>query len=474
MNAFFLIISVVLDLAMITLAMFSAYYIRFTWGLIPVVLGVPQLSNYVQVIPLVMVVWAFAYRYNELYANWGRRRAIDELFAIVGASVITVLVVLALVFFYRGFSYSRIVLLIFGFLLILFISINRIILLLVTRLLWRRGRGLKRAVVVGGGEMARVLVKKLTGKDGSGYRLLGLASTDGKEEIGELQDWASLELNIDLKYLGDLSNLDRWVKALAVDTVFVAGEVERNEIVRILPQAEKLKVDLKLVPDILGIMRTKVVADSRFGLPLFSLRRLPMNWLGRAVKRTMDTFLALVAIVLFSPFGVAIAFIIKLTSRGSVFYTQERVGLDGRTFRIYKFRTMREDAESASGPVWAGKDDPRRTPIGKFLRKASLDEIPQFLNVLAGQMSVVGPRPERPYFVQKFSNQVPRYLERHRLKSGITGWAQVNGLRGDTSLEDRIEYDIYYIENWSLIFDLKIIILTIFNLFSPEKAGKRG
>jgi exopolysaccharide biosynthesis polyprenyl glycosylphosphotransferase len=473
-NACFLIISVVLDLVMITLAMFSAYYIRFTWGLIPVTLGVPPLSNYVPVIPLIMVVWAFAYRYNELYANWGRRRGIDELFAIVGAAVITVLVVLALVFFYRGFSYSRIVLLIFGFLLVLFVSFNRIILLLITRLLWRSGKGLKRAVVAGGGEIARVLVKKLIGKDGNGYHLLGLASTDGDAEIKDLQEWSSRELKVDLKYLGELSSLDRWVKALAVDTVFVAGEVERNEIVRILPQAEKLRVDLKLVPDILGIMRTKVVADSRFGLPLFSLRRLPMNWWGRIFKRIMDLLLALIAIILFFPFGVVIALIIKLTSKGSVFYTQERVGLDGRTFKIYKFRTMRQDAESASGPVWAGKDDPRRTPIGRFLRKASLDEIPQFLNVLVGQMSVVGPRPERPYFVQKFSSQVPRYLERHRLKSGITGWAQVNGLRGDTSLEDRIEYDIYYIENWSLIFDLKIIILTVFNLFSPEKAGKRG
>jgi len=468
-NAILLVVTIILDLALVALAMVGAYHIRFYWGWIPLIAGIPPLASYLRVVPLILAVWALTYRYSELYSNWGRRRGIDEFFSIVGAAVLSVLVVLALAFFYRGFSYSRIVLVIFGFLLLVFISANRLLMFGITRLLWRRGKGLRRAVVAGGGDMARVLVKKLVGGEGAGYKLLGLVYTDGAGEVEGLKDWAAGELGVDLRCLGKISNMHEWVGAEGVDTVFVAGEMERNELTKILPLAEKLEVDLKLVPDLLGIMRTKVLADSRFGLPLFSLRKLPMNWLGRAAKRMMDIIISLIALILFAPLAGVIAVAIKLTSPGPVFYTQERVGLDGRTFNIYKFRTMRISAEAESGPVWAKKDDPRRTAIGSFLRKTSLDEVPQLLNVLAGEMSVVGPRPERPYFVEKFSNQVPRYLERHKVKSGITGWAQVNGLRGDTSLEDRVEYDIYYVENWSLIFDLKIVILTVFNLFSSEK-----
>jgi len=468
-NAILLVVTIILDLALVALAMVGAYHIRFYWGWIPLIAGIPPLASYLRVVPLILAVWALTYRYSELYSNWGRRRGIDEFFSIVGAAVLSVLVVLALAFFYRGFSYSRIVLVIFGFLLLVFISANRLLMFGITRLLWRRGKGLRRAVVAGGGDMARVLVKKLVGGEGAGYKLLGLVDTDGAGEVEGLKDWAAGELGVDLRCLGKISNMHEWVGAEGVDTVFVAGEMERNELTKILPLAEKLEVDLKLVPDLLGIMRTKVLADSRFGLPLFSLRKLPMNWLGRAAKRMMDIIISLIALILFAPLAGVIAVAIKLTSPGPVFYTQERVGLDGRTFNIYKFRTMRISAEAESGPVWAKKDDPRRTAIGSFLRKTSLDEVPQLLNVLAGEMSVVGPRPERPYFVEKFSNQVPRYLERHKVKSGITGWAQVNGLRGDTSLEDRVEYDIYYVENWSLIFDLKIVILTVFNLFSSEK-----
>lgn len=471
MNAILLVVTIILDLALVALAMVGAYHIRFYWGWIPLVAGIPPLASYLRVIPLILAVWALTYRYSELYSNWGRRRGIDEFFSIIGAAVLSVLVVLALAFFYRGFSYSRIVLVIFGFLLLVFISVNRLLMFGITRLLWRRGKGLRRAVVAGGGDMARVLVKKLVGGDGAGYKLLGLVYTDGAGDVEELKDWAAGELGVDLRCLGKISNMHEWVGAEGVDTVFVAGEMERSELTKILPLAEKLEVDLKLVPDLLGIMRTKVRADSRFGLPLFSLRKLPMNWLGRAAKRMMDIIISLIALILFAPLAGVIAVAIKLNSPGPVFYIQERVGLDGRTFSIYKFRTMRISAEAESGPVWAKKDDPRRTAIGSFLRKTSLDEVPQCLNVLAGEMSVVGPRPERPYFVEKFSNQVPRYLERHKVKSGITGWAQVNGLRGDTSLEDRVEYDIYYVENWSLIFDLKIIILTVFNLFSSEKVG---
>jgi exopolysaccharide biosynthesis polyprenyl glycosylphosphotransferase len=216
------------------------------------------------------------------------------------------------------------------------------------------------------------------------------------------------------------------------------------------------------VPDVLQFVTLRAAVEELEGLPVISLAQSPIIGWARVLKRVTDIMLGALGIVVLSPLLGAIALMIRLGSPGSVLYRQERTGLDGRTFDILKFRTMPEHTESETGPVWALRGDRRATRLGRTLRRFSLDELPQLWNVLTGDMSLVGPRPERPFFVHQFKTRVPQYMLRHKVKSGLTGWAQVNGLRGDTSIEKRIEYDLYYIQNWSLALDVKIMILTLY------------
>jgi exopolysaccharide biosynthesis polyprenyl glycosylphosphotransferase len=218
---------------------------------------------------------------------------------------------------------------------------------------------------------------------------------------------------------------------------------------------------MMMVPDILELMTSQVQIKHIEGIPFLGIKSPTLSTWNFIVKRTFDLMIASLILVLASPLFILIAIFIKLDSKGPVFYVQERVGLDGEVFKVIKFRSMHTDAEQSSGPVWSQPNDPRTTRLGRFLRRFSFDELPQLLNVLKGDMSIVGPRPERPHFVEKFKKQVPRYLERHRVKTGMTGWAQVNGLRGNASIAERTKYDIYYIEHWSLVFDLKIILKTM-------------
>lgn len=226
---------------------------------------------------------------------------------------------------------------------------------------------------------------------------------------------------------------------------------------------------VRIFPDLFQIMAAEVAISDLDGLPMLSVRDVALRGWKRSVKRAMDIAVSAAGLVILSPVLMLIAALIRLESKGPVFYAQERVGLDGKPFPMLKFRSMRVDAEQQSGPVWATADDPRRTRFGSILRRTSLDELPQLINVLLGEMSLVGPRPERPVFVEQFRQVVPRYMERHAEKAGMTGWAQVNGLRGDTSIVERTKYDLYYVENWSLLFDLKIIVRTFINILRGDR-----
>jgi Undecaprenyl-phosphate glucose phosphotransferase len=233
---------------------------------------------------------------------------------------------------------------------------------------------------------------------------------------------------------------------------------------RILDDIGDEMVSIMVIPDLIEFATLATLRGSTGefeGMPIISLRDTPLYGWNIVVKRVTDFVLSITILLAISPLMLVISFLVKATSRGPVFYSQERMGLDGKIFNMLKYRTMEIEAEKETGPVWAAKDDSRRTSIGTFLRKTSLDELPQFFNVLKGDMSVVGPRPEREFFIQQFRNKIPKYMLRHKMKAGITGWAQVNGWRGNTSLEKRIEYDLYYIENWSLRFDIEIMWLTI-------------
>jgi Undecaprenyl-phosphate glucose phosphotransferase len=266
--------------------------------------------------------------------------------------------------------------------------------------------------------------------------------------------------------LGQPEELPELIDLHRIDEVIIAmPEQGHREVVRVMSYCERGRVSIKVFPDIFQFVASETDIDDLGGLPLLSIRNYAMRGYLLIFKRLMDLVGAVFGLVLFSPLMAFAALAIKLESPGPVFFIQERMGLDGKPFLMVKFRSMRQDAES-QGPGWTTDDDPRRTKLGAFLRRIEMDEMPQFINVLLGEMSLVGPRPEQPYYVNLFQQSVPRYMERHREKAGMTGWAQVNGLRGDTSIVERTKYDLWYTENWSILLDLKIILRTLWQIFA--------
>jgi len=252
--------------------------------------------------------------------------------------------------------------------------------------------------------------------------------------------------------------------------IIALPEASHQELLSIIARCEDGRVNIKIFPDVFQIMAAEVNVGDLNGLPLLTMRDVALRGWRLTAKRIVDVVISAIVLVFISPLLMLIALIVKLDSPGPALYWQERMGLDARPFPCFKFRSMRQDAEAETGPVWATRDDPRRTRVGAYLRKYSLDELPQFINVFLGHMSLVGPRPERPVFVEQFRQQIPRYMERHQLKAGITGWAQANGLRGDTSIWERTKYDLYYVEHWSLWFDFKIMILTLLRFLRDPAA----
>ena len=271
--------------------------------------------------------------------------------------------------------------------------------------------------------------------------------------------------------LGRVAELPQQVAAQQIDQVFLAlTGASHDELLRLIKTCDELEVDFRMLPDLFEIITTRVSADVVDGIPLLGVRRSQVTGLAVFVKRAFDVVVSLILLVVLSPLLIVLAIAIKLTSPGPVLYRQERVGMANSVFTVYKFRSMVADAEAETGPVFASAADARRTPAGRFMRRYSLDELPQLVNIIRGDMSLVGPRPERPYFVERFGSEIPRYLERHQVRPGVSGWAQVNDLRGDTSIADRTMYDIYYIENWSLALDIKILLLTVGRIFFHRHA----
>jgi Undecaprenyl-phosphate glucose phosphotransferase len=271
--------------------------------------------------------------------------------------------------------------------------------------------------------------------------------------------------------VGHIREVRDVVRESSVDQVYIALPLSAHEmILHLLRDVSHEMVEVKVVPDLLQHITLRAAVEDLDGVPIVNLSSTPLRGLGSFLKRSMDVGAAAACLVLLAPLFPIVALAVRLTSKGPILYRQERMGLDGRSFELLKFRSMIADAERESGPVWTEDEDPRVTPVGKFLRKYSLDELPQFWNILRGDMSLVGPRPERPYFVQEFRDRIPHYMMRHRVRAGLTGWAQVNGWRGNTSLEKRIEYDLYYIENWSLALDAKILWMTLASGIAHEHA----
>jgi exopolysaccharide biosynthesis polyprenyl glycosylphosphotransferase len=276
----------------------------------------------------------------------------------------------------------------------------------------------------------------------------------------------------DVPIIGQMGRLPEIIEEHQIDEVIIAlPEGSRHHIVRLVSMCQRGQISIKIFPDLFEFITTGVSMDDLGGLPLLNVRDIQLRGWRLSLKRAMDILGASVLLILLSPLMMMVALLVRLGSPGEVFYCQERMGLDGRPFQIFKFRTMRADAEK-DGPGWTVKDDPRRTRFGTLLRRYNIDELPQFINVLLGDMSLVGPRPERPVYVQKFRQAIPRYMERHRERAGMTGWAQVNGLRGDTSIAERTKYDLWYVENWSIWLDIRIIVRTIIQTIQGQNPSE--
>lgn len=375
----------------------------------------------------------------------------EELFCTIQGTFFLVLMVLAVDFFRKDLSGSRAMVLLFSGLNVLWVFLFRQLNWSLIRTLRTRGYDQSFSIIVGTGRVARKMANTLTGNTWLGIR-----------NIGFVEDNLT-QYNQDLDILGKVEELPTLVSKYSVSHVFIALPMNRYDDVRkVYSILADCFVDIRLaadIPELSGLSLSTVDVD---GMPLVSLRENPHFGLNVMFKRGMDIILSLVGLIIISPLLLLVAAMIKLTSRGPVFYRQERCGLNGQPFQMLKFRSMKVDAEKDTGAVWARKNDDRRTILGTFLRSTSIDELPQLINVLKGEMSLVGPRPERPVFIDKFRKTIPNYMARHSVKAGITGWAQVHGWRGNTSLRKRLQYDLYYITHWTPWMDIRILWMTIF------------
>ncbi len=444
----------VADLAVVLAAWLIAYPIRFQ--LIPLrIPHVPPFATYAWLGVLGVVVWAMVLRMRPLYQASTADSFQGALWAGLRAHFLAFVVFVLLIVFVAAYKPSRVVLLIF-----LLLSTAGLVVVRGAVYRWRmtrfqQGEGLTRALIVGTGDVARALRQRIQDHPGAGQAVIGFLADDATE-VG--QTVAGLPV------LGTVEQVQAVVEREAIHLVYVALPLEAHQRLKdVLNNLEDEMVDVKVVPDLLDFVVLQSSAEDFDGLPVISLKQVPLAGWGAVAKRLFDIVFSAGVLVLGAPVFAIIALAIKLNSRGPVFYLQERMGLDGRVFRLYKFRSMRVDAEAETGAVWAKEGDPRRTTVGAFLRRTNLDELPQFYNVLRGEMSIVGPRPERPVFIAQFRTQIPKYMLRHKAKAGLTGWAQVNGWRGDTDLRQRIECDLFYIENWSFWLDLRIIWMTVFS-----------
>jgi exopolysaccharide biosynthesis polyprenyl glycosylphosphotransferase len=452
---------IVADLVMLRLAYQLAYQLRYQIVIRPGV-EIPPPETYADTQAMMAICLVGACGFFRLYIPRRGFSRIDLLYSIfVAVSAAFVIGLAAITLLYRELGLPRLVLVGWWAIAIALIWLARMILDTTLRLGRARGVDTANVLIVGAGESGEIILEKIRHAPELGYRVVGFVDDVPPELVPA-----------GAPVLGTLADVPRLIRQYNVSELIIAApRLEQRDVLELVANCAREHVNVKLFPDIVQIMSTEVTTSDLTGLPMVQVRDVALRGWNLALKRSMDLIVSAITLVLISPFLVAMALAVRLWGGpGPIFYTQERVGLDGKPFHLIKFRSMRADAEEATGPIWAAPDDRRRTRIGAFIRRWSLDELPQFINVLLGEMSLVGPRPERPHFVEQFSREVPRYGERHNEKAGMTGWAQVNGLRGQTSITERTKYDLFYVENWSLAFDVKILLKTIGAVFRDKNA----
>jgi len=446
------------DALMVGLAFAAAYVLRLQSEYE----NISPFSDYWGMLLIHVATIILVFFFYRLYHRQRATSHIDEFYAIFGAASVGTIVAIAFIslVFKNELDYPRLMMVYTWVLTILLAWFGRVI---HARFQWglqARGFNEARLIIVGAGEVGRMILQKIRQSPGLGYTVVGFVDD---------RNPSSNVLGVDV--LGSADDLPRLIETHHVDEVVVAmPEASHQEILSVITRCEREKVSIKVFPDVFQIMASEISIGDLNGLPLLTVNDIALHGWRLALKRTVDILGSAMVLVILSPIMMLVAILVKLDSPGSVFYPQERMGLDANSFMMFKFRSMRPDAEAQTGPVWATENDPRRTRIGPFMRRFSIDELPQLINVLIGDMSLVGPRPERPVFVEQFKKSIPRYMDRHKEKAGMTGWAQVNGLRGDTSIIERTKYDLWYIENWSLLLDFKIMLRTVVSVFSDNHA----
>ncbi len=429
-----------------------AYYTRFSNFFSSVYISPPSIEAYSRAIVVVVIIYLVIFRAYHLYRPERHIRRIYELLNVIKAVTVATIFLMALTFVYREFSYSRFVLLFALIYSAVLCCVGRYILIQVEYFI-RREKERERVAIIGTNRNSRSLIQWAKENPHYGQNIVGVITNRNLPE-GKHVEGVSI--------LGELKNLDDLISKHQLDEIILSDpDITREEATDLMIKCENKMIGFKLVADFYGLITHHVDVEYVSNIPLLGLKSLPLDDLwNQIMKRLFDLFISSSLLLLLSPAFLLIAAIIKFSNKGPIFYKQERVGQDEKKFHIYKFRTMLVDAEKETGPVWAKTDDQRVTPVGRILRNSNLDELPQLWNVFVGEMSLVGPRPERPHFVNQFRDQIPRYMSRHKIKSGLTGWAQIHGLRGNTSLEERIKYDLYYLENWTPMLDIEIILAT--------------
>ena len=452
-SKFFETLVLLLDLVTLSCSWILAYFLRFYLPVVPVSKGIPPFFTYLTLLLVMLPLWYIVFKAFGLYRPRRISSKFAEIMDIAKGTTIAILILVSLTFFVRKYEFSRLTFVYFGIICVIALCVERILFRELLRLIRKRGYNLRHALIVGTGSLGQDVTDRVHSHPELGIKIRGFLCEDNSQIGNELKGF---------KVLDTFENVRNVVMNQNIDMVLITLPLSAHErLKRILDDIGDEMVSIMLIPDLIELATLRGGIGEFEGMPIISLRDTPLYGWNVVVKRVTDIVLSITILLAVSPLMLVISLLVKATSIGPVFYRQERMGLDGRIFSMLKFRTMETQAEKETGPVWAAKGDSRKTIIGSFLRKTSMDELPQFFNVLKGDMSIVGPRPEREFFIQQFRSKIPKYMLRHKMKAGITGWAQISGWRGNTSLEKRIEYDIYYIENWSLRFDLEIMWLTI-------------
>jgi exopolysaccharide biosynthesis polyprenyl glycosylphosphotransferase len=464
LDALFTLLLMVNDAAMVALAFYLAYWLRQLIAVPPAV-NIAPFSDYAVMMVVQVITMLTIYFFARLYDLKRSMPRLDEFYRIFAATSIGTITTIAFTtFLFKNstleLDFPRAMIIYAWLLTVVLVPLGRSALVLVRNLLRRRGLWADRLLIVGTGDVGRMILQKIRQMPRLGYQVVGFV--DGDTEIGQ-------EI-MGVPVLGGVDDIPDLIEEHEIQEVIIGRpELDHQEMLAIISRCERGQVGIKIFPDLFQIIATELSIGDLGGLPLLTVRDVALRGWKLTLKRSVDLLGSAVGLILLSPFLMLTAVLIKLDSPGPVFYAQERMGLDAKPFWCLKFRSMRTDAEK-DGPGWTTAGDPRVTRLGSLIRRLSIDELPQLINVLVGEMSLVGPRPERPIYVEQFRRSIPRYMDRHREKAGLTGWAQVNGLRGDTSIAERTKYDLWYIENWSLWLDFKIILRTIFNTFGDRHA----